>query len=263
MRVFLGICLCIILAGGVLIALDGEDAERRTGEMRQRTVREANPSRKGDPVDDGKGAAPVEGNAGRIEADPGVDDPDELDAGTIRTVQTDGEPALVKRIDDRSIRLDDRYVLRGNGTERDPFTISWELLSSARSTIDAAGGELDPPAHVSLLDGAWIRIDGYYSSPLLEEEVSDVLHADCLDLCVFCLPLPRSRFLRPASSPTARDPGARTAAAALACAAWAAANARPRRYPLLALPRACAAAGVDARLFVFPPRCPAGAPRRW
>ena len=101
--------------------------------------------------------------------------------------------ARIERLDGRSIRLDDRFVLRGNGTERDPYTISWELLASASETIDAAEGRLDPPPHIALLDGAWIRIDGYYSSPLIAEEVENVLLTlNRWDGC--CIGLPPSPF---------------------------------------------------------------------
>ena len=110
-----------------------------------------------------------------------------------RSPDTGSKRDLVERIDSRSIRLDDRFILRGNGTERDPFTISWELLASARDTIDAEAGAITPPPHIELLDGAWVRIDGYYSSPLITETVQEVLVTlNRWDGC--CIGLPPTPF---------------------------------------------------------------------
>jgi len=105
----------------------------------------------------------------------------------------DRSSRLVERVDGRTIRLDGRFNLRGNGTERDPFHVTWDLLASARDTIDATEGEITPPDHVALLDGAWIRIDGYYSSPVMSDSVRQVLLTlNRWDGC--CIGLPPSPF---------------------------------------------------------------------
>jgi len=71
---------------------------------------------------------------------------------------------VVRRIDDRTLVLDDRFTVRGNGSASDPYVITWELLTSASEYIDAARGANTPPPWVRLLDGTYIEISGYYSS---------------------------------------------------------------------------------------------------
>lgn len=199
MRVFLGICLCIILAGGIVIVVDDGDgagtasprsdsSSQTAAEVDETLVQESRtlpeesmPPMPVVPLE----PAPVPNPEPEPEPEP-ESEPEPTEAKTPKR-------SIDERIDDRSIRLGGKYILRGNGTERDPYTISWELLASARSTIDAAKGELDPPAHIELLDGAWVRLDGYYSSPLLEETVDEVLLTlNRWDGC--CIGLPPTPF---------------------------------------------------------------------
>ncbi|MFM8818018.1 MAG: hypothetical protein ACKOHI_09160, partial [Phycisphaerales bacterium] len=51
-----------------------------------------------------------------------------------------GAAARIERLDDRTVRLDDRFTVRGSGTERDPYLITWELLASGSESVDAAAG---------------------------------------------------------------------------------------------------------------------------
>ena len=71
---------------------------------------------------------------------------------------------VVRRIDDRTLELDGRFRVVGNGTADDPYRISWELLTSAGAFIDAGRKALTPPPWVRLLDGTYIEISGYYST---------------------------------------------------------------------------------------------------
>lgn len=110
------------------------------------------------------------------------------------TVAEDSTDAMqVERIDDRSIRVNDRFVLRGSGTQRDPYAISWEYLASAHEAIDPAKGQTEPAAHIQALDSTWVKIDGYYSTPLATEEVDSVLLTlNRWDGC--CIGLPPTPF---------------------------------------------------------------------
>ena len=185
MRVILAISGLVILLGGVLLAIDRVGSNRPGREIRMETTRdvatEVEESVK-EPVEE-QVAEPLD-----EPVDQSLDQPTESVA-----IETPAKRVEVERLDGRSIRLDDRFVLRGNGTERDPFTISWELLASARETIDAAEGALDPPPYIELLNGAWVRIDGYYSTPLVTEEVHEVLLTlNRWDGC--CIGLPPTPF---------------------------------------------------------------------
>ena len=84
----------------------------------------------------------------------------------IKTVRTDARnPSdIVRRIDERTVELDGRYRVTGNGSANDPYVISWELLTSASEFIDLAQGARTPPPWVRLLDGTYVQISGYYST---------------------------------------------------------------------------------------------------
>ena len=71
---------------------------------------------------------------------------------------------ITRRIDARTLELDGRFRLVGNGTGDDPYRISWELLTSASRYVDPARGSLVPPPWVRAIDGACVEISAYYSS---------------------------------------------------------------------------------------------------
>lgn len=188
MRIILVICALIVTAGGLLFAIGTADHPDRTqppdpmsiAELTTEVVVSVDPT----PTEPLAEAEPPQ--------EPGLV-AEESQAKELPGTTPETRRDLVERIDERSIRLDDRFILRGNGTERDPFTISWELLASARDTIDAEQGAITPPPHIELLDGAWVRIDGYYSSPLVVEMVEEVLVTlNRWDGC--CIGLPPTPF---------------------------------------------------------------------
>ena len=192
MRVILAISGLMILLGGVLFAIDvGRSDQIKNDGFTEEPGLVMNEVREVGEV----------GAVGEVSERPAERAPSEAPIGEAPTEEPpeETEPEtptrrnLVERLDGRSIRLDARFILTGNGTERDPYTISWELLASARDSIDAAKGQLEPPPYIELLDGAWVRIDGYYSTPLVNEEVSEVLLTlNRWDGC--CIGLPPTPF---------------------------------------------------------------------
>ena len=106
---------------------------------------------------------------------------------------TVGDRAKVERIDDRTVRLDGQYTIRGSGTESDPYQVTWELLGSAASTVDAATGRFVVPGRIADLRGAWIRISGYWAPPLLVFEAKEAMvMLNKWDGC--CIGLPPTPF---------------------------------------------------------------------
>lgn len=87
---------------------------------------------------------------------------------------TPGPAAQVKRLDDRTVLLDDLYTLRGTGSMHDPYLISWELLSSARADIDPAKQRYELPGRLAPLQDAWVQISGYWAVPLLRAESNQI-----------------------------------------------------------------------------------------
>ena len=184
MRLVLGICACIILTGGLLLALEPTDNRLEKVPGKEPAVIAVIPEV------EVTIEAPIPPSIEEVSEEETVREPT---PPVVEVEPPDRDRVRIERIDSRSVRLDDRFILRGNGTERDPYTISWELLASAGETIDAAKQALVPPPHIELLDGAWVRLDGYYSSPLADEVVSEVLLTlNRWDGC--CIGLPPSPF---------------------------------------------------------------------
>ena len=104
-----------------------------------------------------------------------------------------GAAAVVERLDDRTMRVDGKYLVRGSGSERDPYLITWELLASASASVDAATGRFELPGRVADLRGAWVRISGYWAPPLQVRETRELmLMLNKWDGC--CIGLPPTPF---------------------------------------------------------------------
>jgi hypothetical protein len=88
---------------------------------------------------------------------------------------TVGTPARIERIDERTVRVDGEFTILGNGTERDPYLVTWELLASASRELDAATGRFTVPGRIADLRGAWIRISGYWAPPLQVFEARELM----------------------------------------------------------------------------------------
>lgn len=100
---------------------------------------------------------------------------------------------VVRRIDDRTLELDWRFRIVGNGRVDDPYRISWELLTSSNSYVDAAVKALTPPPWVRALDGTYIEISGYYSTAVRVSAAKNLLLTlNRWDGC--CIGLPPTPF---------------------------------------------------------------------
>ena len=89
-----------------------------------------------------------------------------LPAAAPRTLRTDDRrPSdIVRRVDERTLELDGRFRVTGNGSDADPYVITWEMLTSASEYVDPAQNARTPPSWVRLLDGTYVEISGYYST---------------------------------------------------------------------------------------------------
>ena len=106
---------------------------------------------------------------------------------------TVGAAARIERLDDRTVRLDDRFTVRGSGTERDPYLITWELLASGSESVDAAAGRFVIPGRIADLRGAWVRISGYWAPPVQAFEARELMvMLNKWDGC--CIGLPPTPF---------------------------------------------------------------------
>lgn len=83
-----------------------------------------------------------------------------------RKDETTGDPFLL---------ADGRYRIRGAGTFENPYRVTWDCLASARDTYNPRLQEFDLPQRVAMLNGKWLRIDGYLAFPLMVSQSRDVL----------------------------------------------------------------------------------------
>lgn len=110
---------------------------------------------------------------------------------------------VVRRLDERTLELDGRFRVTGNGRPDDPYRISWELLTSAQPYIDATTKALTPPPWVRAVDGTYVEISGYYSSAVRVSMAKNLLLTlNRWDGC--CIGLPPTAF--DAIDMTLRDP---------------------------------------------------------
>lgn len=76
---------------------------------------------------------------------------------------------------DGSVLVDDKYVVKGLGTEAEPFLVSWEMLISAQDTYQPRLGRKEIPDRVKMLDGKWIKIAGYVAFPIMAQSQDEML----------------------------------------------------------------------------------------
>lgn len=100
---------------------------------------------------------------------------------------------ITRRIDARTLELDGRFRVIGNGSPDDPYRISWELLTSASTFIDPAQKALTPPPWVRALEGSYIEISAYYSTAVRVPSTKHLLLTfNRWDGC--CIGLPPTAF---------------------------------------------------------------------
>jgi len=112
-------------------------------------------------------------------------DPDAVFQNTVR----------VKRVvqDDGTVLLDDRFTIRGAGTESEPYEISWELLLSASETYQPRRGKKRLPERVTMLHNKHVRVTGYVAFPIVATSQDEMLSMrNMWDGC--CIGLPPTAY---------------------------------------------------------------------
>jgi hypothetical protein len=100
---------------------------------------------------------------------------------------------MVERIDHQTVRIDGKYMVRGSGSESDPYQITWELLTSAARTVDASKSIYEVPGRIADLRGAWVQISGYWAPPLQVFQTNEAMFMlNKWDGC--CIGLPPTPF---------------------------------------------------------------------
>jgi hypothetical protein len=106
--------------------------------------------------------------------------PDAVDLGMDQTIRmaTVTLGNIVPRKDpatgEEYLLADGVYEIRGRGTFEDPYRASWECLASASKTYLPRLREYEIPQRIALLNGKWLRIEGFLAFPLMVRETKDL-----------------------------------------------------------------------------------------
>lgn len=76
---------------------------------------------------------------------------------------------------DGTTLVDEKYVMKGKGTKDDPYRVTWEQLLSAQDTYQPRLGRKQIPERVKMLDGKWVRVNGYIAFPLMAASADEML----------------------------------------------------------------------------------------
>lgn len=76
---------------------------------------------------------------------------------------------------DGSFLVNDRFVIRGEGTSESPYVISWDLLTSAQETYRPREEMTALPSWVELLNGKVVRLTGFMAIPIWAESTDEML----------------------------------------------------------------------------------------
>ena len=95
-------------------------------------------------------------------------------SSTTPTADPNAKAKLVEQ-PDGSVLVDDKYVIKGKGTEADPFLITWEMLTSAQETYQPRLGRKVIPDRLKMVSGKWVRISGYIAFPLMATSQDEML----------------------------------------------------------------------------------------
>lgn len=87
------------------------------------------------------------------------------------------DPAKAKLVErpDGSVLVDDKYIIKGKGTESDPFVVTWEMLVSAKETYQPRLGRKVIPERLQMINGKWVRISGFIAFPLMAQSQDEML----------------------------------------------------------------------------------------
>ena len=120
--------------------------------------------------------APASNLAAKTKAASVVISPDSLKDGLDRKLGNAViVPGNILKQADGSILADNKYLITGAGTVENPYRVTWECLTSASQTYIPRLQQNNIPQRVAMLDGKWIRIEGYMAFPLMLQESSEIL----------------------------------------------------------------------------------------
>lgn len=83
--------------------------------------------------------------------------------------------ATFRNRDDGALVVDEKYIIRGEGTPEKPFAVSWEMLVASEGDFDPSKGKNTIPERVAMLHGKTVSITGYVAFPLMTPKPTELL----------------------------------------------------------------------------------------
>ncbi|MDX2132812.1 MAG: DUF3299 domain-containing protein [Planctomycetota bacterium] len=71
--------------------------------------------------------------------------------------------------------VDGKYVVKGSGTQADPYVVTWEMLTSVATAFDPRAGKRSIPGRVAMLHEKHVRITGYVAFPMMVKQPRELL----------------------------------------------------------------------------------------
>ncbi len=102
-------------------------------------------------------------------------------AGANGTPQGESAPAAdsagakIEKKPDGTMLVDDKFVVKGEGTRDKPYEVSWDMLVSAQETYDPRQGRKRLPERLTMLNDKYVRITGYIAFPMFVEQPRELL----------------------------------------------------------------------------------------
>ena len=81
----------------------------------------------------------------------------------------------VEKREDGSILLDDKFVVKGDGTKANPYQITWELLTSVDQDFDPHAGKKLLPERIAMMHDKYIKLGGYIAFPMNMQQPKELL----------------------------------------------------------------------------------------
>jgi hypothetical protein len=83
--------------------------------------------------------------------------------------------AKVVKQDDGTLLVDDKYIVKGEGTKEKPYIITWDMLVSVHEEFDPRAKKVTLPGRVMMLAEKQVIIEGYVCFPLAIEQPRELL----------------------------------------------------------------------------------------
>jgi len=91
------------------------------------------------------------------------------------TVELSEGVSIKKRSTDGAYLVDNRHLVYGEGTEANPYEITWDMLYSVRETYRPRKGLDEIPAWTTWLNDKHVRITGFMATAVFASDVDELL----------------------------------------------------------------------------------------